>query len=211
MVDYVENNGDGTWTYRYTVQNTSTFVPTDDDGVATPVIVDWELPWFDDMGITDILSPDGWAYAIEEIGVMNPLTGWQGVAAWQTPGDPWYAGPTSPYTTGTKVLHWYTLCFVSEEMGCEGPAVTGIFPWGERGGFEFIALYPATDAPYQASWEFDRVLTGDPAFPGVAAPASPSVTGQVPTVDVPEPGILSLLGLSLLGLAIFRVGSRRPS
>ena len=31
----------------------------------------------------------GWSYTIETIGVANPATGWQGVADWQTPGDPW--------------------------------------------------------------------------------------------------------------------------
>lgn len=203
VADTVVDNGNGTWTYAYTLQNTSTGA-IENDVDDTPWIVDWELPWFGDMGITDITSPWGWSYAIETIGTPNAFTGWAGVAAWQDPADPWYAGPTSPYTTGTQVLHWYSQCFTGfidggdGGIGCEWNLQNGIAPEQELNGFGFTANYAPTAAPYQASWATTPVMTGDPAFPAAGVPASPSVTGQS-TGQVPEPGMLALLGLA--GLA----------
>jgi hypothetical protein len=187
VLDEVIDNDDGTWTYNFEVFNDS----RDAYGYATnQVIVDWELPYFVDSGITNIQSAYGWEYAIETIGVANELTGWAGVADWQTPGNPWYQGPDSPFTTGTQVLHWYTL---------SGEAF-GIYSFGSLTGFSFTAPFPATNAPYQASWLDFEIRTGDPAFPdgGGAAgiPASPSVASPVP---LPAP--LGLFALSLAGLA----------
>jgi hypothetical protein len=187
VLDEVIDNDDGTWTYNFEVFN---------DGLdaygygygATQIIVDWELPYFVDSGITNVVSPYGWDFAIETIGVANPDTGWAGIANWQTEGDPWYQGPTSPYTTGTQVLHWFTL---------EGIDF-GIYPFGSLTGFSFTAPFPATNAPYQASWIDLEIQTGDPAFPqGGAAgiPASPMAT-----TPVPLPAPLGLLALSLAGL-----------
>lgn len=194
VTDVVTDNGNGTWTYDFTVFNDAPWV-----GEGTvQVIVDWELPYFDDSGITNVQSAYGWTWAIETIGVPNPDTGWSGVANWQTPGDPWYQGPDSPFTTAAKAFHWFTSdgnAFGIRPAGFEGG---GSFI-GSATGFSFTAPFPAVAAPYQASWADLVIQTGDPSFPfgGGAVPASPSAV-------IPLPAPLVLLGSALLGIAGLR-------
>jgi hypothetical protein len=190
VTDIVTDNGDGSWTYEFTVYNDS---PAVSEG-PTLVIVDWELPYFDDSGITNVQSAYGWTWAIETIGVENPATGWSGVANWQQPGDPWYPGPDSPFTTATQVLHWFTLDGNNSGIRPAGFEGGGSFV-GSASGFSFTAPFPATAAPYQASWADLVIQTGDPAFPlGTGAvPASPNAI-------VPLPAPLALLGAALAGL-----------
>ncbi len=201
VTDSVTNNLDGTHTYQFRVCNLSADVGPSPDNIPGRVIVDWELPFFgtdlytdNEAGITDIFMPEGWDYALEEIGVTNSATGWEGEAEWQTPGDPFY---DPAFANHTHVLHFYTNCFEGELWGCDAP----IFPGEDSGGdpdfFGFVAGYGPTSAPYQASWMDAPVATGDPQFPSAGFPNSPSL-------NVPEPASLALLatgGLLLGGAA----------
>ena len=206
--DSVTDNGNGTWDYGFTVHNDSSF-GAPEGFFQEPVIVDWELPFFDDAGfdIGDVTSPFGWAAAIETIGTPNPTTGWGGDANWQDPGDPFYFGDDSPFTTATEVLHWYSKCWVmggvdpvgidtANGVACEGEFAHAIFPGLLLGGFGFTAAFDQTAAPYQASWALLEVQTGDPAFPFGGIAGSPNAIG---TSGVPEPGTLSLVLFAAVG------------
>ncbi len=199
VTDVVTDNGDGTFGYAFTVFNDSffdgSFASDALEVVGDPIIVDWELPWFGDAGIDlgSILSPAGWSHAIETIGTANSATGWGGVASWQDPSDPFYAGANSPFTTATQVLHWYNVAWAADNSQIGG----GIFPFSSLAGFGFTADFGPVAAPYQASWAFSPVQSGDPAFPGAGLPGSPLATA-------PEPATFLLFGSSLLGLAAWR-------
>ncbi|RME35886.1 MAG: hypothetical protein D6786_00675 [Gammaproteobacteria bacterium] len=181
----VTPTGGGTWTYDYTV--TFDLGELINDGDA---IVSFDIPYFSDALITGITSPAGWAHSVEDIGFSDPANGWTGVALWQDPLDPNYQGPTSPYTTGDQVLHWYAT----------GPG-GGIPPGGSLGGFGYVAAYPGTKAPHQLAFTSilgDVTLTGDPLIP-----ASPSVTA------VPLPASLGVMILSLAGFLLTGAARRR--
>ena len=209
----VVDNGDGTWTYGYKVSNTS-FQSALSAELDEPILVDWELPWFGDAGIAGITAPRNWDWSIETIDIPNSGTGWGGVAAWQTPSDPFYAGADSPFTTVMKVLHWYNVCnvqpnrplnFQGEDVAvlasCESQFDNAIFPNGSLDGFGFTAGFDPTGAPYQASWAVLPVRTGDPAFPlGGGFPNSPALRD----LQIPEPGALVLVAIGLGAMALRR-------
>lgn len=177
--------------------------------------VEPDHPFFDDMNITDIVSPDGWASSIEQVGVANSATGWDGIVSWFDPTDPWYPlfGPDSPFGENnlTQVLRWYCVdprVFTGDGVfgqcgdGEETSFGTPIFPEDvftdptSLGGFGFDSTFSAAAAPYQASWLDLPVQSGDPAFPFAGGiPGSPSVTGA----SVPEPTTLALMSIGLLG------------
>lgn len=70
-----EQDGDN-WVYRYRVCNTTDSYYGGTDTRGDNVIVDWELPWFGDSRISDIVTPFGWTYSIEKVGEPDPFTGW---------------------------------------------------------------------------------------------------------------------------------------
>ncbi len=193
--DDVIDNGGGSWTYKFVVHN-------DEMDEFGRIIMDWELPYFDDMGINNIQSPAGWRYAIETIGQPNQATGWQGVAVWQSPGDPWKtifdglygSEAVNPFNSHSKVLHWY--CIGIDVYDC-----SGILPGQSQAGFSFESGFAEGQAPYQASWDNSQVQTGDPAFPDgaiISLPNSPSIN------SVPLPGAWLLLITGVTGLSLAR-------
>ena len=227
-----EQDVSGNWIYRYRVCNTTDPYYA---GSGNNVIVDWELPWFDDSGIIDIVTPIGWNWSIETVGVQNFGTGWgtedtngdgfvdadDAVPGWSLDGDPWkdifdtaYGGAANnPFTNVEKVLHFYTEAFPQAEAlaAVEEPVeVCGLIFEGENcAGFGFSSPYDAGDAPYQASWLFLPVRTGDPLFPlgqtGGGIPNSPSIRQGT----IPEPATSALIGAGLLSVTAMRRRRRK--
>lgn len=191
--------------FNYEITNTSTeefvvfttLLETDEIVIprGRPFIVDWEIPYFADAGIANIMSPTGWAHEIETVGMSNAATGWNGVASWQDPTDPFYPGDGSPFLGTNQVLHWYLIGWAMSGD------LTGALDLDESlAGFSIDSPFSTpADAPYQASWDFLEVISGDPPFP-LGLPGSPSL---IP-VAVPEPGILALFGVGLIGVAMVR-------
>lgn len=213
VTDNVTQTGPSTWHYEFEVFNDATGF--DDETGNIGVIIDWELPYFDDMGITNITSPFGWTATIETIGVANAATGWDGVAAWTNPSDPWYielGGATNPIFTATQVLHWYCVdpaVFQGEGVfgGCFGGEAginSIILPGNSLAGFGFDAAYGPTQAPYQTSWMELPVNTGDPAFPGGGASTVGSPSTQQQRANVISPAPVALIALGLFSLALRR-------
>lgn len=224
---------DDSFLYEFRVCNTS----DDSTENVRQVIRDWELPFFgtaldgtDASKITNVTAPEGWTFSIEEIGVENEATGWEGVAEWQRDGDPWKVffdtlfegAANNPYNTVTHVLHFYT---GSCERGFEGGLFCGggnPIPAGEglgealgaidtnpfRTAFQFTSPFGTFNAPYQASWQDLPVQTGDPDFPLAGQANDVIETACANTSDncdrattVPEPGSLALLAAGLGALA----------
>ncbi len=192
----------GSWQYSYNLTNSSfTYYESagpipEESGCEGPgpVIVDWEIPYFANAGITSITSPAGWDYAIETIGTENQSTGWWGEAAWQDQSDPMYQGPNSPFTTVTQVLHWYNTEWANN-LGGETSLYAGLGVGNSLSGFGFTAGYSSTNAPYQSSWLNEPILSGDPGYP-MGVPVNSTL--------VPLPATALLLGTGFAGLIVLR-------
>lgn len=226
----------GAWVYRYRVCNTTDPYYA---GTGNNVIVDWELPWFDDGQITDIITPFGWSWSIETVGVRNPFTGWgtedtngdglfnddDAVPAWSLDGDPWKdifdlaydvaGGGTNPFTNVEKVLHFYTESFQAQTFAAvveEREECGLIFENESCGGFGFSSPLDAADAPYQASWLSLPVRTGDPLYPlgdNGSGGGIPNSPSVQQRATIPEPATSALIGAGLLSVAALRRRRRK--
>ncbi len=219
-VSHVESNtvanGAGSYTYNFTLFNDSHLfngegcggntvtvgVVSDPSDCLLHRITDWSLPYFADSTITNVRSPitnfagqivASWDYGIETIGVANATTGYNGEApTWLDPADPFYFGPSSPFSSVTQILRWYTIDVCGD--GC----FRLLNPGQSLAGFSFVSTYAAAAAPYDAGWRDERLRSGDPDFPVGAIPNSPSVNAPNNKVPLPAPLALLCLGLALV-------------
>lgn len=210
----------GDFLYEFTVFNTSTLGY--DEGF--PVIVDWELPLFSPNGITNIQSPENWAFEIitfdgEIVQTSNPNFGvgdqsgfynnddgpyGEYVWDWTADDDPVFNDPIAnpdgllygPDPDQFEAPNFILHWYTLD--GGEGFPLNPILPFGppfnQLSGFSFLAADSAVNAPYQASWFREPQTIGDPPTPQGAAIGVPN------NAQVSEPGILALFATGLLGL-----------
>jgi hypothetical protein len=213
----ITDNPNGTSIYDYTVVNTTQTYggasvavigvgPRRGDG---PLIVDWELPYAPSGQIdpNSIMAPAGWDHAIETIGTPDPSQGWGGMAAWQTPGDPFYVFLTNALTTpnpdlpaplaqafldATQVIHWYIEPDFFVATGCTGPVQDNndnpncSWGWTEDSGGFFPGLVDAILPNFDS---LDGFGFAAPTSAPVAAPYQASwFELPVRTGDPPVPG-----------------------
>lgn len=189
----------GTHVYNFKVCNTS----GGGEGEMQYLLRDWELPYDPQGGITNFVTPVGWNWAIETIGVANNQTGWDGQEpTWKDPDDLFH---DPRYQNLDQVIHFYTC----DSMSCygEGAWAPALTPGEELAGFGFESPFGPTNAPYQASWFWLPPRSGDPAFPLAGA----DTPGLVDVSAVPEPGGLALFAAALGAMMAARVRRRETS
>ncbi len=230
VTDVVTANGTGGFDYAYRVCNLSLspnveaqFTDAGPIRGSQFIIRDWEIPIFGDydnqgnfipeaggVNLTSITSPSGWNWNIETIGVVNSATGWDGIAVWQNPSDPWniifdniYGANSNPFDSNTFVLHWYVDPQI--QAGCDflntAPCID---EGGNLTGFGFTAGLSPVAAPFQTSWIEFPANTGDPSTP--AGGGLPQTTSLRQSTPISEPGAIGLLlgGLGLFGTIMRR-------
>ncbi len=183
----VTNNGDGTYTYNYTVKNTSPGPQWVNDGEVWPVIVDFEVPLDSPDVVWNIQSPETWSFEF--------LSAQQFIDRYNQP---------NPFNSA-YVIHWYDVI----PMVAKGIVPTGYndrfeSDWYEpqTDGFIFTSNLGPVDGPYTSSWWDQYRWIGDPPLPGGSVGG-----GGTPTYrTVPEPSCLLLLlaGIGLVGSARLR-------
>jgi hypothetical protein len=196
----------GQFLYSFTVVNTSGFSAAQ-TGFFTPVIMDWELPFFSlsDFDTSSITSPAGWGYEIVTPYNADPSF-WNYNAATDPLLDPNQGGDPNLYGPNPEVfneppyiLHWVT----------DDPSQYGIFPGNSLSGFSFLSSYGPFNAPYLASWVDLPPRGGDPPTPEENAFSTPLSPARFAAQRFPEPGTLLLIGAGAAGLLLLR--RRRPS
>jgi hypothetical protein len=182
----VSDNGDGTYTYHYTVVNDSPGPQWVDGEVETwPSIVGYEIPVDDPAVVWNLAAPATWNYRF--------LSAVQYETEYKTP---------NPFNS-RYVLQWY-----DEELSWEPPAKM-IVPTGfndrfeaneyepQVDGFSMTSHLAPTDGPYANLWlDFERNI-GDPPLPGGGITGGGLPYNPVP--EVPASGWMAL-GLVVFGL-----------
>ena len=205
-VDSVITENAGVFTYNYTVFNDSTDPYGGEGEGGEFLLVDWELPFFENPAnvIFNIQSPDGWEFEILE-GVddsseyYNNPNGFYGDYQWDYDpnNDPFaanYDQPAESYVDPPFILHWYTVDV--PDSSPDNP----IFPLESLDGFSFDTLVSEdVNVPYLASFFFEPPIQGDPPSPGGSGFGVPRTVPQVQT-GVPEPLTSSFSILAAAGM-----------
>jgi hypothetical protein len=209
----VMDNGNGTWTYDYTVRNISPapqFILRSDrttpcEGLSEvcaevwPTIIDFEVPLGSLSDAFDIRSPEFWDYEV--------------LSAAE------YEGRFGPNPFGAPfILHWF-----DTDVG----VTKAIVPTGyndrfeddeyepSTNGFILTSRLPPVDGPYLTSWFDEFRNIGDPPLPGgsnvggggtlyaLRLPCPPDIPNCNQPDVIPEPSTILLLGAGLVGLGLW--------
>jgi len=182
VTDTVSPINASSWQYSFTITNMGWWRSSNPEYSDSVRIVDYQLPYFSDAGITSINAPTGWSWRIDSHDVFN-------------------------LGNGAQTLEWYA---TSVSYGIAGS--TSVFFQGNTagdtlGGFSYVAAFAPVKAPFNATFQAPFVVSGDPALPGSPDALAAGLTNPLPVTGVPEPETYAMLlaGLGLLG----GVGRRR--
>ena len=190
----VTDNGNGTWTYNYTVINTSPgpqMLLVDDEFIVNiwPLIVDYEVPLDGPGVVSNVQSPDTWDY--EFISAAEYISRF---------------GEANPFDSA-YVMHWYDAEF-NEPEPSRAIAPNGYTAWVETewgftpdvyepstDGFIFTSARSPVNGPYLTSWVDEFRNIGDPPLPGGSVGGGGTPTFTPLGAVIPEP--LTMMGVFL--------------
>jgi hypothetical protein len=176
VTDTVSQIGVSSWQYSFTITNMgwwSSLNPELSDSVR---LIDYQLPYFSDAGVTAINAPAGWAWQID-------------------PTDAFGLG------NGAQTLRWYATSVAYGIAGSSSEFFNGV-PGDTLGGFSFVGAFAPVKAPFIAGFvEPAFQQQGDPALPGSPDALASGLTTFLPVAGVPESEIYAMMlaGLGLLG------------
>jgi len=140
-------------------------------------------------------------------------------------GDPNLYGPNpGVFNAPPFIIHWYTWdadleCFNQNfqltqdeiDAGFCQVATSPVNPIGEGqslDGFSFVSDFSSRNAPYLASWFREPPTQGDPPI-GNQIFGLPDSPARQLAQGVPEPAVLGLFGMGLIGVTLTRLRRRR--
>lgn len=165
------SGGAGSWTYGYSVLNSSYCAFGNCSGTVLGEPVDallaigkFSVPYFDDGSISNIVSPTGWSYAVSTTDTFELGAG-AGTLTWSS------SDPAHVIAIG-----------------------------GALGGFSYNSIYAPGKGPFEAVLRNGASVIGDPAVPlsphAVAAGLLP--IGTVSPVPEPQSWMLLLAGAGMV-------------
>jgi hypothetical protein len=172
VVDTVIRIQANAWQYGFAITNHSWSIPSLSDSVR---IVEFDLPYFADAGLSAIHAPVGWTWKVDSADSFGLGNGAQTLVWTATAISFGIAGTTSDFFQGFPVPPGDTLS-----------------------GFSFVAPFAPVKAPYAVKFEGMGTMSGDPALPGSPAAIAAGLTVALPVSTVPEPAGLALLSAGLL-------------
>lgn len=199
----VTDNQDGTYTYNYTVINTSPGPQPIFDGETLyevwPLIVDYEVPLNAPSDVWDIVSPATWDH--EFISAAEYITRY---------------GEANPFGSA-YILHWFDTdpppgtnpgkVISPDGYAAWFDATFGFIPdvyEPSTDGFIFTSSLAPIDGPYLTSWHDDFRNIGDPPLPGGSFVSGGRTLPFSSSHPIPEPATMLLFGSGLIGLAGFK-------
>lgn len=139
------------------------------------------VPYFVDAGITNIVSPTGWSYAISNSDWFQLGNGAETLI--------WTAAP------GYEIAS-------SRYIDVNGQVV--LSPLGVLDGFGYEAQYAGTKGPYEEIDTRTFTYQGDPLLPASPDAIAAGLPPLAATVAEPSSAVLAALGLAVLALTARR-------